>query len=135
MITEKEKIELNESYDFSLNISYSNLNSFESTLIYQSAFLAFLKLEKYIDKKVNTKMNYLYEIMKDYDFIKTTLSELKKNVKYTSMCVDDSYVFLLLFSYDFFQDFYICICELHNTGSISTTTQETFLHNIKLLIE
>ena len=25
MITEKEKIELNESYDFSLNISYSNL--------------------------------------------------------------------------------------------------------------
>ena len=50
-------------------------------------------------------MNYLYEIMKDYDFIKTTLSELKKNVKYTSMCVDDSYVFLLLFSYDFFQDF------------------------------
>lgn len=128
--TSAQQLTLNEVYDLSLNVSYVHLESFESTIMYQSAFLNFLRLSSYIDEEVNEKINNLYELLNKDIFIQSCITKLKSNSKYLTICKDDSYVFLLLFSYDYFEEFYKCLYELYHTSAISTQTQITFLENI-----
>ena len=61
MNTSLTEVKIDELFDLNLNISYIDLESFESTVLYQSAFLAFLHLNSYIDKEVDDKINKLYE--------------------------------------------------------------------------
>ena len=53
MNTSLTEVKIDELFDLNLNISYIDLESFESTVLYQSAFLAFLHLNSYIDKEVD----------------------------------------------------------------------------------
>lgn len=126
-----KEIDLKEVFDLSLNISYSHLKPFETTIIYQSAFLSFLKMSSYIDEEVNKKMNVLYEFFKEDTFINSCIKKIKSNSSYLALCKDDSYVFLLLFSYDYFEEFYKCLCEFYNNGVISTQNQINFLNSIQ----
>lgn len=127
MNTSLTEVKIDELFDLNLNISYIDLESFESTVLYQSAFLAFLRLNSYIDKEVDDKINKLYEDLKTNEFISSCIEKLKNNSKCMAMCKDDSFVFLILFSFDYFEKFYKCLCELIKTGSILEENKNDFL--------
>ena len=122
-----QNINIENDFKLDLDISYCHSDDFTSALLYQSSFLNFLKLDSYIDKEVNRKIDKLYDVLHKNHFVSACLSNLKENSHYASMCSDNTYAFLLLFSYDYFDKFYKCICELYNTGDIKETNKATIM--------
>lgn len=126
-----KELNLDKEFDLNLEISYSDNDEFKEAILYQSAFLSFLKLDKYVDKEVNRKMNKLYKLLHKNTFVSMCIEKLKDNSNYANICIDDTYVFLLLFSCDYFDTFYKCIRELYSTGNISNDNQESLLKIIE----
>lgn len=122
METTTESMSLLTKYcnlNITVSYHYEKSDAFKSSMLYQSLFLSFMGLDQYKDKIVTSKLNNIYTILKSNTFVMNCVKTLKSHSNYASICIDDTYVFLLLFSYDYFEYFYKYLQNLYNSNDTS----------------
>ena len=113
-----------------MNLSYITEN-FESEIMYQDNFLKFLNIQSYEDIDVVDTIDQIYDLMKDNDFIKKCIHHISNNSNFATLCPDDSYSFLLLFSYHYFEYFYPCLVDLYRSNEVTIENQNIILNILK----
>ena len=83
-------------------------------ILYQIQLLHAFKIQTFDEKKLVDKQNNIYKIIKDnIDIIKLLDILEKKYINFNKNCL-----FQILFSYDYFQYFHVCLIDIFNNNKI-----------------
>jgi hypothetical protein len=87
-------------------------------MLYKIQLLQTFNMEEFEEEKINNKIDKLYEIIKDEEFIKNIFE--KHPYKGT---IYNDLIFRTLFSYDYLDLFHKCLCHFFNNLPLETPLQ------------
>jgi hypothetical protein len=106
-------------YNYSTNVKYKNQNE---NGLYRKQLLEVFNLKEYNDDEITTKMNKLYETIKNYEQIKIIIGMLKE-FKYAKIFIvdetEENLYLIFMFSFEYFDLFHNCLKELNKNQVIS----------------
>ena len=106
-------------YDLNFLCTYNLIDNIDnySTLCYQSQILQAFKLHNFDCSKMNNTIIQLYNILKNNKYILETIEIVSNNMSFfkflkeNNKTINNSDIFQIFFSYDFFFIFHKCLIE------------------------
>tara|TARA_B000000475_G_scaffold271533_1_gene269598 strand:- start:567 stop:926 length:360 start_codon:yes stop_codon:yes gene_type:complete len=117
-------------YNYSYDVSYSHIQGDSGDTAYRKAFLGANNTSMWSDTLIKDNQNAIYEKFKDNDEFKSILKKGKEYGFQLPFELDDYYVIIMLFSFNFYETFHKCLKDLFNNNKIS---EENFIEMVNLL--
>jgi len=118
-------------YNTNLIINYYDIDGDEGDTHYRKQILEFLQLDMY-DETVSVKISELFEKYKENDHIKKIIPYMKIYLEQRwPFEMDETTIFLFLFSFDYFYLIYPIICNLINEIKIDNKLVDNVINKIK----
>lgn len=111
-------------YDLNFLCTYNLINNIDnySTLCYQSQILQAFKLQNFDCSKIDNTIIQLYNLLKNNKYILETIEIVSNNMSFfkflkeNNKTINNSDIFQIFFSYDFFFIFHKCLIEYSNNN-------------------
>ena len=121
-------------YDTSFVCTYELVDLEDAQKLYQIQLLQAFSLEDWDDKQIGLCVDKLYESMKHLQELISIINKIRQNPQFTSIIYfagnDDSVIFRLLFSFEWFRDFHKCICEFTHKGYITKESYKILFNKL-----
>ena len=100
-------------YNYLFLLTYNNISdTFLSNEQYKKDLLNVFSLQSYNHKKIMNEINILYDKLKKNTQIKELLTNIKLNNHTLTFLLDNESSFIILFSFEYFNYFHVCLSYL-----------------------
>lgn len=107
-------------YNFDIQVNYIEKNDDE---IYRKQLLQVFNLEEYNDSIIE-KITKVYNLIKENESFKKIINNVSNKHGFNKQTHED--IFIILFSYDYFETFHKVLCQLNENGSIDENIEKMF---------
>jgi hypothetical protein len=105
-------------YNYKTNVCYKDVSANITNMLYRQHFLIAHDTKCFNDL-VFTTQDEIFELFKNNDAFIKIIEKGKKFGFHSPMEMDEKIVFTMLFSYDYYEDFHLCLKDLFTINDIS----------------
>jgi hypothetical protein len=118
-------------YNFNIKINYKNEEDDKKNIEYQNQLLSAFNVNNQNISKINEIQCKLYEIYKENECLRDILIYFKNNQKIIPLELSLKTCFVFLFSYDFFEQFHLCLQDINSKCIVSEKNKKKIYFLIK----